>query len=205
MGILIAAGLPAQAASRTLTAVDECANESSFGQFRASLAQAAERKDRAALMELVAPDVRTNFNGVGKKGFAEAWDYSAETNWEQLKYMLTLGCARAGDARVIPSFSVQFSRLGDSIDQEKLELTREEAKLLKVPEYGSPAIATLSWEMVTAIGSGGDDWTEVRLADGREGWISDAELYHPSDIHLVARMHGGTWKISEYVYGPWED
>ena len=158
-----------------------------------------------ALMRLISPDVRTTYRGQGTKAFAEGWDSSPEDSWEGLKDILRLGCARSRHARVLPSFPIQFARFAGEPDFEKLELARPGAKLLEDPENEQSAIATLSWEVVTAVSSAGDRWTGVRLADGREGWISDADIYHPADVHIVVRKRRGKWMITEYVYGPWTE
>ena len=205
ISIVCATAVPVEAGSRTLPPVDQCGGETSFTRFRTTLKQAAARKDRAALMKLVAPDVRTTFGGQGAKAFAQGWDYSEDDTWDRLKDILRMGCARSGDARVLPSFPIQFARFAGEPDFENLELARPGAKLLEDPENEQSVIATLSWELVTAVSTAGDYWTGVRLEDGREGWISDADIYHPADVHLVVRKRRGKWMITEYVYGPWAE
>jgi hypothetical protein len=75
------------------------------------------------------------------------------------------------------------------------------AELRKGPEYDSPIIARLTWDVVTATNNIGDVQTGVRLADGREGWMSDTDLYSPLGYRMVVEKRDGKWMITALVAG----
>jgi hypothetical protein len=54
---------------------------------------------------------------------------------------------------------------------------------------------------VTAIKTGGDMWTGVRLPDGRKGWISDDDLYEPLGYRMTIERRAGEWAITAFVAG----
>lgn len=43
--------------------------------------------------------------------------------------------------------------------------------------------------------------TKVKLADGREGWIADDELYEPVGYRMVVEKLRGKWMITAFVAG----
>ena len=146
-----------------------------------------------------------NFGGAsGPKAFEEAWDFDPRSNdsiWTRLRQMLPLGCARDKDARIIPSLAIQFDPDSDQQVFEAMVVTSPGAKLRRGPEHDSPSLATLSWDVVTAVDQAGDLQTKVRLPDGREGYMLDAELYSPLDYRMIVEKLRGKWMITAFVAG----
>lgn len=205
--LLLALGLlffssPAVAATTKLAPVDQCASATGFGQFRDRLNAAAKNRDGKALLRLLAADVLINFGGeTGRKAFASQWDIhsAASELWFELERILRLGCAKSGDALVMPSLTVQWDPMEDAYD--KMIVASSAADLLASPEWGSPPIATLGWDVVTLLESPSDIHSRVRLPDGREGWMSDADLYSPLGYRMVIEKRGGKWMITAFVAG----
>ncbi len=68
--------------------------------------------------------------------------------------MLPLGCARDKGARIIPSLAIQFDPDSDEQVFEAMVVVSPGAKLRGSPEPDGPALATLSWDVVTAVDPG---------------------------------------------------
>jgi len=115
--------------------------------------------------------------------------------------MLPLGCARDKDARIIPSLAIQFDPDSDQQVFEAMVVTSPGAKLRRGPEPDSPSLAILSWDVVTAVDQAGGLQTKVRLADGREGYMLDTELYGPLDYRMIVEKLRGKWMITAFVAG----
>ena len=44
-------------------------------------------------------------------------------------------------------------------------------------------------------------WLEVKLADGRQGFVRYDQTVNPLDYRLVFEKRGGEWKIAAFVAG----
>jgi len=199
MYLAAAHGAPAK-----LPPVDQCTREPAFRAFATTLKRAVARRDKDAFLKLLAPDVVVNFGGdEGRDAFARQWfGSSAPTDlWAQMDRILKLGCARADDARVIPSLTWQFESDNDADIFELSVVTSPAAKLRKISAKESPAVATLAWDVVRPIESEGDTQTKVRLNDGREGWLWNNELRSPLDYRLVIKKRQSKWLITAFVAG----
>lgn len=196
---------PAEAAQRKLPPVDQC-KDAGLAVFRQQLVRAVTRRDREALLRLLAPDVLVNFGGdKGRVAFARQWELERPARsglWRELETVLGLGCARVGKARVMPSLAGQFSPEADQDMFEKMIVTSAAARLRKSRSKDSGTARVLGWDVVTVLEAPGDgEQIKVRLADGREGWLSRTQLRSPLDYRLVAEKRQGKWMITAFVAG----
>ena len=202
LALFIAIPASAQAEPLKIPPIDECRRIGGLAQFRARLARAIRKEDHKALLAMMAPDVLINFGGeTGPAKFAEQWglDGGPSELWVHLRPLARMGCARSGDAFVIPSLPVQWDEMADPLD--KFVALGPRAEVRGGPEYDSPVIAALAWDVVSAIDHGSDVQTGVRLADGRLGWMSDTDLYSPLGYRMVVEKRGGKWLITALVAG----
>jgi hypothetical protein len=203
LAALLSAVAPVPLPAR-LPPVDQCASDPSFVKFRNALNEAVARKDKDALLAMLSPHVLVNFGGAsGPDAFAGSWDLSPDADeiWKLLRTMLGMGCARDQGARIIPSLSIQLDPYfgDDSLFDKRLAFPG--AKVMKEPSDERTTFATLSWEFVEALDTSADLQTRVRLADGREGWIADDELYEPVGYRMVVEKLRGKWMITAFVAG----
>ena len=197
--VLAAAGAPLK-----LPPVDQCSRDAGFKAFHSSLKQAVAKRDQAAFMKLVAPDVLVNFGGdKGHATFVKQWEISSSKSelWRQFDAILPLGCARVESARVIPSLAGQFDSDQDDDVFELAVVVGPGAKLRKALAKDSPAIATLSWDVVRPLSNEGETQTKVRLKDGREGWLWAKEVRSPIDYRASIEKRKGKWMITAFVAG----
>src|SRR5436190_6216429 len=197
---LLLSSAPAQALPAKLPPVDQCAGDASFVRFRTALKQAVAKKDKAALLSMLSPHVLVNFGGAsGPEAFAKSWDLEPDASeiWDLLHTMISMGCARDQAARIIPSLSIQLEPyFEEEVDLSDKRLAFPGARVAKEPGAGSKTIATLSWDFVDAIDTNADSQTRVRLADGRDGWVADDQLYEPVGYRMVVEKLHGRWLIT---------
>ncbi len=171
----------------------------------AGLKRAVAKKDKKALIAMLSPHVLVHFGGAaGPKAFEETWNFGPNDDdgiWSQLRRMLPLGCARDKGARIIPSLAIQFDPDSDEQIFEAMVVVSPGAKLRGSPKPDGPTLATLSWDVVTAVDQARDFQTKVRLADGREGYMHDEELYSPLNYRMVVEKLRGKWVITAFIAG----
>ena len=196
---------PGHALPKKLPPVDQCSADPGFAKFLGGLKRAVAKRDKKALLGMLSPGVLVNFGGAsGPNAFEENWDFDPSSNdsiWAQLDRMLPLGCAKDQQARIIPSLAIQFDPDSDEQVFEAMVVVSPGAKLRKGPEPDSAALATLSWDVVTAVDQASDLQTKVRLADGREGYMHDTDLYSPLNYRMVVEKLRGKWMITAFVAG----
>ena len=195
----------AQAFPPTLPPVDECSSEPGFSAFRQHLKDVVARKDRQALLAMLAPNVAVNFGGSdGPAAFAEAWglDRAGDSEiWPLLRRILALGCAVSEEGFAIPSLTMQFEPEEDEDLFDKFVVISPAATLRSGPEPGSRPIAKLAWDVVKAVDQSKGAQTKVRLQDGREGWVYSEELYNPAYYRMFLRKRDGKWVIAAFIAG----
>ena len=195
----------AQAYPLKLPPVEVCGSEPGFMAFRDRLRDVAARKDRQALLAMLAPDVTVNFGGgQGPEAFAEAWGLggTGESDiWPLLRKILALGCAVSDEGFVMPSLTIQFEPEEDDDFFDTFVVASPAATLRSAPEANSKAIATLAWDVVKAVDQSRGAQTKVRLQDGREGWVYSEELYNPAYYRMFLQNRGGKWVIVAFVAG----
>lgn len=202
LALLLAISESIAAVPLKIPPIDECKRTSSLVQFRSRLADAIRREDHKALLAMMSSDVLINFGGeTGPARFAEQWglDGGPSELWAYLRPLARMGCARSGGAFVIPSLPVQWPEMEDPLDQ--FVAIGPKAEVRQGPDYDSPVIATLAWDVVSTIDNVSDVQTGVRLADGRTGWMSDTDLYSPLGYRMVVEKRQGKWLITALVAG----
>lgn len=200
------AAVPAAALPNTLPPVDQCRSDASFVKFHGGLKQAIEGQDLTALLAMLAPDVLLDFGGGrGRDEFLKQWAFSDSgpkdlplESWTLLQTLMRLGCARSGSSRIIPSTFVQFE--GEPAENTYI-VASPAAELRVINESDAEVVATLAWDVVTIVGSGGDWQSRVRLADGREGYLFDEDLYSPLGHRFTIEKREGKWMITSLVSG----
>ena len=198
---LCAATTAAGALPRKMPPLDDCARDPSFVEFRKALTDAAKREDGKALVAMFAPDPERPRAGVPERpAESDPSDIMPQEDLIILQTILRMGCKRVGAVRVMPSVSVELDRYSAKNLKGKV-LVLAGAKLFGVPYEEKSVSASLAWDIATAVGTGGDFWTRIRLADGREGWVADDRIYwiDPSCRHEITfEKRLGKWMITGF-------
>ncbi|HET6941570.1 MAG TPA: hypothetical protein VFH89_05365 [Sphingomicrobium sp.] len=183
--------------------IDECVAEPSFRKFRAELITAAEKRDMEAVIRALDDKVLVDFGGgSGKAAFREKWtstDSKEVDLWTELKESLALGCAIRDGVATAPSLSMQ---LDPDADLFELALAKPGTAVRSGTGNGGTEISTLDWDVVTVIAwSMSDHSVEVRLPDGRTGFVNAGQLRTAGDYRLTMEKRGGDWRITAFVEG----
>ena len=153
---------------------------------------------------MLAPDVLVNFGGAsGRAAFDQEWDLAEPDDrnvWGQLAKALRGGCARSDAARVIPSLLIQLEPYAEE-DLADRVLILPGAKLYESIGVAAKDSRTTPWAVATVVSRVADWGTGVRLADGREGYIPDDDLYALPDYRLIIERRRGKWMITAFVAG----
>jgi hypothetical protein len=201
LALLLVIAVPAKALPRILPPVDQCRSDARFTAFRTRLKQIVAKRDRAAFLALLAPDVLVNFGGgTGRKAFEDEWKFDPTEYgnlWDQLGIMLKMGCARDGGSRIIPSLPMQVEQ--DFAEEWVVVLPG--AKLYRETGVESADPGTEPWAVAVVTSRESDTLTGVRLPDGREGFIADDRVYEPIGYRMIVEKRAGRWLITAFVAG----
>jgi hypothetical protein len=186
-----------------LPPVDQCASDPSFVEFRTALRQMIARRDAAALLTVVADDIHASLGGhIGKQDFIELWGLKQPRSskvWRELGNALRLGCSMNAGVATAPSFEAQLS--GDR-DAFEIRIALPGAALRKRPSDRSPAVARLNWHVLTFNGPwDGGSWVNVKLDDGRRGFVRSDLARSPIDYRAWFRKQGGRWQMAGFLAG----
>ena len=184
-----------------LPPTEQCAGDESFDRFRALLKDVVAARDERALVAMLSDDVEVNFGGdVGPALFAANWkfDQAAESPvWAELEEALSQGCIHTGDALMAPSFVAQFPDQLDAFET----LILPAGTMLRSARDEASAGERLDWHLAAIIDNSDDTWIEVKLVDGRRGFVRHDQSVNPLDYRLVFEKRGGAWQIAAFVAG----
>lgn len=204
LGLVVLAALLAQpeAIPERLAPVENCSTEAGFDEFRARLQEVVANKDERALLTMLSHDVEVNFGGDhGPALFAANWKFDEPGHsrvWVELEEALSQGCTQSGDALVAPSFVAQFP---EQLDAFETVILPSGAELHQAKAGASAWKSTLDWHLATVIDRADEAWLEVRLVDGRQGFVRYDHTVNPLDYRLVFEKRGGEWMIAAFVAG----
>ena len=188
----------------SLPPVEQCGGDPTFDAFRTELAQVVRRRDSGRLLAMLDEEALVDLGGgTGRKAFADNWELAGKNQsrvWTHLDRMLPLGCALAGDARVIPSMVVQID---PSIDAyETVVAVTADAAMRSAPQESAEVVARLNWDLLTV---GAEDihaeWMPVSLSDGRRGFVRREHVRSPIDFRMAIENKGQGWRITAFVAG----
>lgn len=200
LAVLAVLAEPASIPKR-LPPVEQCAGEEGFDTFRRQLKDVVARKDERALLAMLAEDIEVNFGGDrGPALFAANWklDEPGESDvWRELEEALSHGCAHSGDALVAPSFVAQFP---DNLDAFETVILPP-GTVLRSAKAKAASAEILDWHLANIVDSADATWVEVKLVDGRQGFVRYDQTVNPLDFRLVFEKRGGRWQVTAFIAG----
>lgn len=200
--------LSGSAQSRTqLLPVDEAATRPEFFSFRAQLQEAVARHDVDAVMAVVHPNVKASFGGDdGIDAFRQMWRPTEPDTklWGTLAAVLALGGSFEDPKRFIAPYT--FSRWPGRFDAfEHVALVAADVRVREAPRPDAAVMATSSFAILPVVRTGvqlpGDEWTAVRLAGTRVGYVSSRLARSPIDYRAAFTRENGRWLLTLFVAG----
>ena len=188
-----------------LRPVDEASRRPDFAAFRRRLQDDVARRDEAALLAVVHPNVRTSFgDGGGIDAFKkEHLENKASGFWEEFAIILRLGGRfRDNDAFDAP---YTFSAWPGNLDSfECLAVIGSRVRVRAAPGSSARILTALDFAIVRALPVGGPEtagWRRVQLADGRTGYMASRYVRSPIDHRALFGFEDGRWQLMAYVAG----
>ena len=206
--LLLALLLAAQAPEgrMRMPPVDECSGEPSFVAFRETLTDAVARRDREALLALVADNIEIDFGGgAGRAAFVETWELDRPATsriWEELGKALRLGCAREpeGEYFHIPSMALAETDYEDPL--MSAVAIRPGAELRVAPDASAALVTTLDWDVVTVPAWDFEAaWQQVVLGDASTGFARTEDLRGLFAYRAVFSRVNGEWRMVTFIAG----
>jgi len=201
-----------QAQVGKLYPVDEAYEDSTFIAFRLHLLEAIAARDTSFLFAHVDKGIRTSFGaGGGLADFKERWRPSSPKPdlWRTLGRIVGGGGIYRDGMFQAPYYYAAFP--GEEHDPfQHGVVIGQNVNVRSRPDITSPVLTRLSYDIVRvesyptqsdrAIASA-DDWVHVRLADGREGYVSSRYIGNPVGYRAIFNYHDGKWRMTALVAG----
>ena len=187
---------PVAVSGLKLLPVDEAKNDSSFVAYRAQLLDAVRRHDVDAVVAAADPKIRTSF---GDSGGAEILRQmlTRPERWADLEQILSLGGSFREQSFWAPYV---YSAWPESADAFSFVAVIAKDVPLRASPNG-PAIATLAYDVVQRIGDPHDGWQEVKVDDGRTGFVDAKFVRSPIAYRAGFNKEGETWRMTALVSG----
>lgn len=183
--------------------IDECVSDRSFAAFRDELGRIIARRDRDALLAVLADNVFVHFGGgSGRADFIDHWNLDRPASsavWTELEEALALGCAREEGMLWAPSLFVQLSDQEDPF--AAMVSIRPGAPLHARPNRASPIVERLDWHLLTGLSPEADGWIEVALSNGRRGHVRSEDVRGQLDYRAGFARDDGRWRLAFFIAG----
>lgn len=199
------ASVPLAHAQGSLRPVDQAVSRVDFYSFRAQLQSAIARRDVAALLAAVDPNIRNSFgdnNGIA--AFRQIWEPEDRRSrvWETLGEVLALGGSFDSEGNFIAPYV--FSRWPDKLDAfSHVALVGAGVPVRSSASPSAPTIASMSFSILEQVESTGADesWVQVRLPAGKTGFVDRRLVRSPIDYRAIFSKRGGKWKMTAFLAG----
>jgi len=175
---------------------DESGRDKTLAAFVVQLKDVLKRKDRDALLAMLAPDIDVGLRDMtGAGAFFTAWglgDRDASV-YGVLSQILSLRGVWVNEQFCGPYVGVQFP---PDLDRSKHQVILNfDTRLRATQSNTGKVVATLAYDIVEVL-ERGQEWTKVRTVAGAEGYVPIAYLYSPAGYRACfAKNPEGAWKI----------
>ena len=206
--LLVCLAGQAAEAQRSLLPVDESASRPDFAAFRTRLMDAVARRDAAAILDIVHPDIKNGFGGnEGIEEFKEMWrlDQPDSEFWKEFGKVMTLGGVFEGAEYFTAPYT--FSRWPYGVDSfDFVAVIGSNVRIRTMPMPDAPVLAqvshlileldpeSLSKDWMT------EEWTAVRV-DGQKGYIATRFIRSPVDYRARFQFIDGRWRLIFFLAG----
>ncbi|MCL6697554.1 hypothetical protein LZ496_01980 [Sphingomonas sp. NSE70-1] len=201
---LFAALQAAQAEPARAPIVDDCDSDASFAEYRISLAKAVASKDKAALRQLVDPEISVDLGGgSGWPALVEAWGLDGTENsalWAELAEVLALGCGEYQGQKIMPG---NFSSLGEfeGFPPPYFSISQG-AALRSEPSDMAPVRMLLDNHILLEQDNWAPEgWLHARLTNGQTGYVRLHAVRNAIDYRATFERRNGKWLMTSFLAG----
>ncbi len=185
-----------------LSPFDDGDTQPGFAAFRREVAAIVARRDVEALMRLVHPDIKVSFGGDdGREAFRAVVTSADDDFWAEFGSILAMGGRFGGDDSFTAPYV--FSDWPSTFDAFScVAIVGRGVAVRREPALAAPVVARLDHRIVEVVAEQpAAEWTRVRLADGRHGFIATRYVRSPIDHRARFVFEGGRWQLVFYVAG----
>lgn len=212
LAVLSLGACTAGAQTIKLAPVDELAADSSWTQFRARLIEALMKRDRKFVEGVIERNVRNISPTDGVAEFRKLWELDNANGplWSELPKILFLGSARVKTDKVseVCAPYVYYKWPANAPDAANAAVIAKEALVQSRPSFNSPALQTLSYDLVTVsdweIADENKEvkqlWVAVKTAAGT-GYLPDEQVRSPLEYRACFVRRDGGWRLSGLEVG----
>ena len=175
---------------------DESGRDKTLAAFFVKLKDVLKRKDRDALIGMLAQDIDVGIRDMSGAGaFFTAWglaDRDASV-YGVISQILSLNGVWVDDQFCGPYVSVRFPK---DLDRSKYQVVlNPDVKMRAAKATTAPVVGTLAYDVVEVL-ERGPEWTKVRTIAGAEGFVQIAYLYSPAGYRACFKKNAeGTWQM----------
>ncbi len=191
---------------------DEGPQNASFLKFRNDLQAIIEHRDAAALMKIVAPDIKNGFGGEdGAAKFRKGWKLQDPKSsvWRALSLVVDNG--GNFDSKTQFSAPYAFSAFPSDLDGfTTVVVTQDGAVMRAKPKADAAVVRTLDHDILTVVSTTPRklqheatevDWLEVKDAKGKQGFVRSLDVRSPIDYRAYFEKKRGKWLLTSFVAG----
>lgn len=179
---------------------DDAARCNGFSGFRTRLAGIIQRRDVAALDEIVDPAIRSSYQERdGRAAFDRVWRPQAADSrfWSELQAALDLGGRCEGEGSFIAPYVAGY--WPHDAPEGSLAVIGRDVPLRQQPNEQSRILSTLDYALVRPIWGPeqADSWRAVDAGNGRRGYIDARMLRSPRGAYFTFTRTG--WRLAAFV------
>jgi hypothetical protein len=192
-------------AQSRLLPVDQAASVPDFLRFRTQLKDALARRDAAAVLAVVSPDIKLSFGGdEGFAAFKTLWRPESPDSplWETLSTVLSLGGTFAGDG----TFTAPYVFANWPQDKDAFTFVaaiRPGVRVRRAPDSRAAVVATLDYTIVELLDPSAPDptWSKIKTPDGKIGFVDARMVRSPIDYRVRFEKIDGHWRMTFFLAG----
>jgi len=204
-------------ATRKLTPIDAARDDASLRTLRDALLKAADAKDAARLLPLLASQVGIDYNRAltPAEVVNEINDYSPSDQtlfWQDLREAVELGFIRDGMTEACAPYVIFQLEERALSDAEPIGIVAAGVNVRREPSVTAPIIDRLSYDVLEAgpeeprpaqPGQFGGQyrWRQVRTPKGDLGWVVSKYLRGGGDRGFCFKKEHGRWKLTSWAVG----
>lgn len=182
---------------------DELSRDKTLAPFLQRVRDIAKRKDRNALVAILAPDISPGERGSpGPGAFFTAWELGDPDSsvYPLIAQILSLSGVWAGEKYCAPYVGVLFP---SDLDAWKHHVVlNPDVKLRETAAANGKVLANLAYNIVEVLDRQ-PDWTKVKTESGLVGYVPAGYTYSPAAYRACfAKNEAGEWKMQSLASGP---
>jgi len=202
----------------TIAPVDEAATDPTWTAFKARFVEAAQRRDRKSLLQVIDPDVDSGPDSKrGLEEFRRRWDWDKDTSplWRELVSAISHGGAFLKGSKGVHRVCAPYVAVRWPSDVDPFvngAITARDVLVKARPSSQSDTIVRMSydvvrvedWEVADETASVPQKWTKIRVDNG-SGFIPEEQIRSPIE-HLACFLKTGSqWRLVSFTAGDLPD